>query len=81
MEIKSNHSLKTRIRELEESISHTTETHNSSVKHLQDQLKTKHFELDQEKLNYTNELNTLQANNKSLEQKVNHVRKMTLIYV
>ena len=65
--------MKTRIKELEESAHTTSNTHNNQIKHFNDQLKAKQTEMDEEKLKYTNELNSLQTLNKTLEQRVNDV--------
>ena len=62
MDTKNASSLKTRIKELEESISTATQAHDNLVKNLQDQLKAKQ-----------NELDSSHTANKSLELKINEV--------
>jgi hypothetical protein len=65
--------LKTRIRELEESILTSSHAHGNQVKHLQDQLKAKQTEMDEQASKHTNELSELQTANKTLNQRVNEV--------
>lgn len=71
--MKNINSLKTRVRELEEALANTSQTHDGLTKNLQEQLKAKQAELDETKSKHLIETESLQAANKSLEQKINEV--------
>jgi hypothetical protein len=73
LEIKNQSVLKKRISDLEELLANHENNKDNVQKTLQDQLKSKQRELDNERAKRSKELSDLLAKNKSLEFKINEV--------
>jgi hypothetical protein len=73
LETKNQLVLKTRIKDLEDSLSHKDSSNEQSLKIIKDQLRSTQHQLEQEQIKWSHDHNNLLSQNKNLEQKINDV--------